>query len=129
MSCPVWSRWLQLVFVRKKNFLLLCHIIDNIHELFAKFVGFVHGVSLAVYTDDRLCVALAKVYPRVREVDLYSVDIVDCSCRVRSKHLLNLYKDSVNIGRCSEIDAIFCYRILRERSSELANLATLVGKT
>ena len=119
----------QLIFVRKKDFQLLCHIIDNIHELFAKLVGFVHGVGLAIYTDDRLGVALAKVYPRVREVDLYSVDVVDCGCRVRSKHLFNLYKDSVNIGRCSEVDAIFCYRILRERSSELANLATLVSKT
>ena len=37
-------------------FLKLLHVVDNLHELLAEFIGLLHSLSLAVDTDDWLCV-------------------------------------------------------------------------
>lgn len=36
------------------NSALLLHVVNHLHNLLAKFVGFVHAVCLAIYADDRL---------------------------------------------------------------------------
>ena len=35
------------------NSALLLHVVNHLHDLLAKFVGFVHAVCLAIYADDR----------------------------------------------------------------------------
>ena len=79
---------------------MLLHVVDDLHEAFAEFVGLLHGLGLAVDADDGLGVRLAEMYPTVGEVDLHAVDIVDRSAVVVGKHLLHL---RVTAGR------FFCY--------------------
>ena len=69
------------------------------------------------------------MYPTIREVDLYTVDVVDLCSSVLGKHLLDLDKDSVNIGLWGEVDAVLGYLILRECGAELADLTTLLCQT
>ena len=84
---------------------VLLHVVNYLHKLLAQSVGLLHSGSLAVYTDDRLGVRLAKVNPLVGEVDLNAVDI---SNLLALEHLLNLLENSVDVGRRSKVDAVLC---------------------
>ena len=99
--------------------LILLHVVDDLHQFLAKFVGLGHRLGLAVYTDNRLCVRLAEVNPAVGEVDLHAVDIVD-DCRVvLGKHLFDFHKDGVNISLWSEVDAVLGNLVVRECLAQL----------
>lgn len=56
--------------------------VNDIGYLFCKCIGLFYGSRFAIYTNYWFGIALAKVYPRVGEVDFYSVYIVYCSIAV-----------------------------------------------
>ena len=105
----------------------LLHVVDHLHELPAQFVGLSHGLSLAIDADDGLGVRLAQMYPTVREIDLYAVDVVDLSTRIGSKEFLHFHKDGVDIGLGGEVNAILGYLLVGESLAQLTGCAALLG--
>ena len=82
---------------------LVGHVIDDVHDLLTKSIGFLHGVSLGVNADDGLGVALAEMYPLVGEVDLHTIDVGHLLVLIEFLHLL---EDSEDVGSRIEVDAV-----------------------
>lgn len=83
--------------------LLLCHVINDVHDLLAKGIGFLHSVCLRVYTNDRLGVALAQVYPLVGKVNLHTIDVGNLLVLVE---VLNLLQNAKDVGSRIEVDTV-----------------------
>ena len=106
--------------------LLLLHIVDDLHESLAEFIGLLHGLGLAVDADDGLGVRLAQVNPAGGEIDLDTVDVVDRSIGVLSKHLLHLDEDGIDVGFGGEVDAVLGYLVVGERAAQFTDGAALL---
>ena len=107
----------------------LLHIIHYLHQFLAKCISLLHALSLAIHTDDRLSIALTKVYPLIREVKFHTINICDGNALLLAIHLLYLYENGIHISRWSQVDAVLGNEIIRERSTKLAYLAALMCQT
>ena len=55
--------------------LLSTHFLNHLHQLLAYGIGFLHGGSLAIDTDDWLGVGFAEMHPLVGKINLHSINI------------------------------------------------------
>ena len=116
------------LYSRNSNDGLLLHVVDHLHELLAEVVGLFDGLGFAVDANDGLSVRLAKVNPAVREVDLYTIDVVDGGRIVFGEHLLHFNENRVNVSIRGEVDAVLGNLIVGEGVSQFADCAPFLSE-
>ena len=104
---------------------MLRHLVNQVHNLLAESVGFLHGVGLGVNADDGLGVRLAKVNPLVGEVNLHTVDVGHLLVLVEFLHLL---EHGIDIRGRAEVNAVLGDVVLRQRVAELGSAHTRLGQ-
>ena len=115
MTPALWVGMSVPLFFRV-GILLLRHVIDDVHDLFAECVSFFHGVSFGIDADDGFGVTLAEVHPLVSKVNLDAVDVSDGFVLIE---FLDLLQDGEDVGGGIEVDAVLGDEIFRERIAEL----------
>lgn len=108
--------------------LVLLHVVNHLHEFLADSVSLLHGVRLAIDTDNRLGVRLAQVYPLVGEINLHTVNIIHLCGRISSKHLLHLHQDGIDIRLRGQVDAVLSDLIVGEGSTQPLTLHPFLAR-
>ena len=81
--------------------LLLHHAVDNAFDRISQLASLFRCVCFRVNTDNWLGIALAEMYPRISEVNLYAINIGDILGR---KFLFDSSKYGIYINTIGELD-------------------------
>lgn len=112
-------------YCSKSDNLLLRHVVNDVHDLFAECVSFLHRVCLRINADDGFSVTLAQVYPLVGKVNFHTVDVGHGFVLVEFLHLLQNLED---VGRRVKVDAVLGNVVLRRRVAQFGGTHTGFAK-